>query len=100
MATLYVRDSDIFTVDDTDYKFTKYPTMQGLSFYSRLSGDEDRSQLIQQMIIAGVEVNNKPVDAQLFDRHFAGKLAHLMRVWEKLVEYQYEDVFQESDSEE
>lgn len=100
MAKLYVRESETFTIDGEDYTFTQYPAMKGLKYITTLQQDGMSPELVRDMIVDGVSKDNKAIDAKLFDSVFAGKLGHLMNVWNKLNEYQFDDVFQESASEE
>lgn len=96
---IYVLETETKEIDGEVYVFKKLPTMKGLKLYAKLFDENtDHAEMIQELITNGVEKDG-PIDAKLFDKIFAGKLAHLHKVFNEALEWQFEDVFQESGSE-
>lgn len=92
------------TVDDTEYLITAMPTTAALAFMEKYqenleTGKVDLS-LVKQLVCKYVAKDNKQIDDKTFDIVFARKaMGHLQRLYTEILKFNFDDVFQESDSE-
>jgi len=95
---------ETITVDDTDYLITAMPATQALAFMEKYqesleTGKADLS-LVKQLVCKYVAKDNKQITSESFDILFARKaMGHLQRLYSEILKFNFEDVFQESDSE-
>lgn len=104
MAIIQLAPSEILTVDDTEYLVQAMPATQGLIFMEKYqealdSGKADLS-MMKQVICKYVQKDNKIIDEKSFDATFARKYGHLQKLYQAVLAYNFEDVFQQVDSEE
>jgi len=100
MSELYERPSVERDVDGVTYKLVAYSAMTALDYQFRMANEGISPTLIQEMILAGVTKNGVAFSKKTFDQEFTGKVPHLMRLWEEVLEYNLKDPLDESDSEE
>lgn len=98
MNEIYQRPSKVVTVDGVEYKITAYDAMTGLDYQFKVTNPNP--QLIQEMIIKGVTINSLAIDGKKFNQMFSGKLPHLMKLYGEVLEFNFSDPLDESDSEE
>lgn len=95
---------EIVEVDGESYLVGAMPATAALQFMeSHLSNiNEGKIDLsvIKQIVCKYVSKDNMAIDANKFDIIFARKTAHLQRLFDAVLKYNFEDVFTESDSEE
>lgn len=96
MTEIYQRPSKTVTVDGTEYKLTAYDAMTGLDYQFKITNPTP--QLIQEMISKGVTVNNMAIDSKKFNQMFSGRLPHLMKLYGEVLEFNFTDPLEESDS--
>jgi|SRR5690554_2017592 len=97
MDQIYERPSTEVTVDGEVYKIVAYPAMTALDFHFEMSNGMT-PKLIQDMILKGVTKNGVAFNKESFDKVFTGRIPHMMKVWEEVVEFNYKDPLEESDS--
>lgn len=95
---IYERPSKEVEVDGEIYKVVAYPAMLALDYQFKMSEGLSPT-LIQEMILKGVSKNGVAFTKESFDRTFTGKIPHMMKVWEAVVEFNFRDPLDESDSE-
>jgi len=97
MSEIYQRPSKVVTIDDTEYKITAYDAMTGLDYQFKVSNPTP--QLIQEMIAKGVTVGSLGIDGKKFSQLFSGRLPHLMKLYGEVLEFNFTDPLDVSDSE-
>lgn len=95
---LYERPNTEVEVDGEQYKIVAYPAMTALDFQFEMSNGMT-PKLIRDMILKGVSKNGVAFNNESFDRAFTGKIPHMMKLWEQIVEFNFKDPLDESDSE-
>jgi hypothetical protein len=98
MADIYQRPSIEVEVDGETYKLTAYPAMVALEYQFKLETGPSPA-LIQDMVLKGVTKDSIAIDKQRFDQMFSGRISHLMKVFAKVMEFNFTDPNAESDSE-
>lgn len=90
-------------VDGTNYVVRLMPTMEGLDFMTRMQKEGLSGALVYKAVKDCVAIGSTSFDEKKFNTHFKGKYGHLMRLVEKVVEFNFPDMYEgneESDSEE
>ena len=92
------------TVDDEEYLVSAMPATQGLIFMEKYqeaidSGKADLSQM-KQIICKYVSKDNMQITEKSFDMIFARKYAHLQKLYQEVLQYNFAEVFQQADSDE
>ena len=91
-------------VDGIKYLVDAMPATEALKFMEKYLTDVNEGKIdlsvIKATICKYVTKDNLSITTQSFDVIFARKVAHLQRLFEKVLAYNFDDVFQESDSEE
>lgn len=95
---LYERPNTEVEVDEESYKIVAYPAMTALDFQFEMANGMT-PKLIRDMILKGVSKNGVAFNNESFDRTFTGKIPHMMKLWEQIVEFNFKDPLDESDSE-
>lgn len=95
---LYERPNTEVEVDGESYKIVAYPAMTALDFQFEMANGMT-PKLIRDMILKGVSKNGVAFNNESFDRTFTGKIPHMMKLWEQIVEFNFKDPLDESDSE-
>lgn len=90
-------------VDGEIYTISAMPATAGLQFMEKYqeaidSGKADLS-LMKQVITKYISKDNKAIDGNRFDVIFSRKYMHLQNLFQAILKYNFEDVFQEPDSE-
>lgn len=98
MAEIYVRPSKVVEVDNVEYKITAFPAMDALTFQFQLSSPTPN--LVQNMIMKGVTKDSMGIDVKKFDQMFSGKMTHLMKLYQEVIMFNFDDPLEESDSQE
>jgi len=96
MTEIYVRPNKVVTIDGVDYKITAFPAMDALTYQFQLSNPTPT--LIQNMIMKGVSKDSVHIDAKKFEQLFAGKIPHLMKLYQEVIMFNFDDPLEESDS--
>lgn len=95
---------EMLTVDDVEYLVTAMSATDGLQFMEKHQDSIDKGKadlaLMKQVICKYVCKDNKAIDAKRFDVIFARKFGHLSKLYSTVLEYNFDDVFGEADSEE
>lgn len=91
-------------VDGVEYLITALPATYALEFMERYqdaisSGKSDLSTM-KEVIVKSVCKDNKPITEKSFDIIFARKFKLLSKLYNEVLQYNFEDVFQESDDSE
>lgn len=92
------------TVDGEDYLVSAMPATQGLIFMEKYqeaidTGKADLSQM-KQIICKYVSKDNIQITEKSFDMIFARKYAHLQKLYQEVLQYNFSEVFQEAGSDE
>lgn len=98
MSEIYVRPSKLVEVDGDEYKITAFPAMDALAFQFQLSSPTPT--LVQNMILKGVTKDSVAIDGKKFDQLFSGRMTHLMKLYQEVILFNFEDPLDESDSQE
>lgn len=98
MSEIYQRPSKLVEVDGVEYKITAYDAMSGLDYQFKVGNPNP--QLIQEMISKGVTLNSMAIDPKKFNQLFSGRLPHLMKLYSEVLEFNFTDPLDVSDSEE
>ena len=104
MANIQLPPSDMITVDDQEYLVYAMPATAGLIFMEKYQTalDEGKADLsmMKQIICKYVQKDRKVIDEKSFDAVFARRYGHLQKLYQEVLKYNFEDVFQQVDSEE
>lgn len=84
---------------DIEYIVTKLPATKGLKVQLKLIDGLD-VDLIKEVVLASVALGSVKMTEKLFDEHFSGRYGHLMDLFHKIIEFNFDENFTESDSEE
>lgn len=99
-----VLDQTTLTVDDVDYLVSAMPATKGLMFIEKHQAaiDEGKADLSQmkQIICNYVSKDNMQITEKSFDIQFARKYAHLNKLYKAVLSFNFEELFQEPDTEE
>ena len=108
MAKLNMADialpQEIVEVDGVEYLVTALPATYALQFMEKYqealtSGKSDLATM-KEVIVKSVCKDNKQITNQSFDIMFARKFLHLSKLYQAVLNYNFEDVFTEPDTEE
>lgn len=95
---------ETLTVDDVEYLVTAMPATASLQFMEQYqeSIDSGKADLatMKKIICKYVVKDNAVIDDKKFDIIFARKLGHLGKLYQAVLEYNFQDVFGEAGSEE
>lgn len=91
-------------VDGVEYLVTAMTATDGLQFMEKYqesidSGKADLS-LMKQIVCKYVVKDNAAIDGKKFDIIFARKMGHLGKLYQEVLKYNFEDVFNEAGLEE
>lgn len=104
MANIQLPPSDTLTIDDVEYLVYAMPATAGLQFMEKHQEaiDNGRADLsmMKQIICKYVQKDRKVIDEKTFDAVFARKYGHLQKLYQAVLAYNFDDVFQAVDSEE
>lgn len=92
----YKKGDDVVSID---YIVTKLPATKGLKVQLKLVEGID-VDLIKEVITSSVALGSVKMDDKKFDDHFSGRYAHLMDLFNKVLEFNFDENFTESASEE
>lgn len=99
-----VLDQTTITVDGIDYLVHAMPATEGLKFIEKHQSaiDEGKADLSQmkQIICHYVHKDNMQITEKSFDIQFARKYAHLNKLYKAVLNFNFEELFQEPDTEE
>lgn len=106
MAKLNLADialpQETIVVDDVEYLVTAMPATASLQFMEKYqdSIDSGKADLatMKQIVCKYVVKDNAVIDEKRFDIIFARKLGHLGKLYQAVLEYNFQDVFGEADS--
>lgn len=95
---------ELIIVDDVEYMVEALPATYALQFMEKYqealqSGKSDLSTM-KEVICRSVSKDNKLIDAKRFDVVFARKFMHLSKLYQAVLEFNFQDVFTAPDSEE
>lgn len=99
MAELYERPSKEVVVNGEEYKIVAFPAMVALDYQYKM-GQGVTPELIQEMVLRSCSQYGVAMDKKSFDQKFSGKIPHLMKLFEEVLEFNFTDPLDESDSEE
>lgn len=95
---------EVITVDGEDYLVSAMSATAALQFMEKHLSNINEGKIdlsvIKQVVCKYVSKDNLQIDDKRFDIIFARKTAHLQRLFDAVLKYNFEDVFTESDSEE
>lgn len=94
---------EYITVDEVEYMVEALPATYALEFMEKYqdaiqSGKSDLKTM-KEVICKSVYKDNKPIDAKRFDVVFSRKFLHLSKLYQEVLQYNFEDVFSAPDSE-
>lgn len=94
---------ELIIVDDVEYMVEALPATYALQFMEKYqealqSGKSDLSTM-KEVICKSVYKDNKLIDAKRFDVVFARKFMHLSKLYQAVLEFNFQDVFTAPDSE-
>lgn len=92
----YKKDGELVNME---YIVTKLPATKGLKVQLKLMDGID-VDLIKDVIITSVALGSSKMTEKAFDEHFSGRYAHLMELFNKVIEFNFDENFTEKDSEE
>lgn len=104
MANIQYLPQETLTIDGVDYLVSAMPATEGLIFMEKYqeaidSGKADLSQM-KQIICKYVSKDNLQITSQSFDTIFARKYAHLQKLYQEVLQFNFSEVFQEAGSDE
>lgn len=95
---------EIITVDDQDYLVTAMPATKGLQFMEAQQESIDSGKadlaLIKKVICEYVCKDGMQITDKSFDIIFSRKFGHLRKLYQRVIEYNFGDVFQDGGGEE
>lgn len=83
-------------VREYPYTMTKFPAKKGLEVQLKLMEDNLTSDFIQDVICSCVSLGSVKMTPAKFDDHFSGKYAHLMNVYNSVLEFNFDENFTEN----
>lgn len=94
----------VLTIDGVEYLVNAMPASYALQFMEKYqeaisSGKSDLATM-REVIVKSVCKDNKQITNQSFDIIFALKFMHLSKLYQAVLNYNFEDVFTAPDSEE
>lgn len=95
---------DTIDVDGEEYLVSAMPATEGLIFMEKYqealdAGKADLSQM-KQIICKYVSKDSMQITAKSFDMIFARKYAHLQKLYQEVLQFNFSEVFQEPGSDE
>lgn len=99
MTELYERPSKEVVVNGEEYKIVAFPAMVALDYQYKM-GQGVTPELIQEMVLRSCSQYGVAMDKKTFDQKFSGKIPSLMKLFEEVLEFNFTDPLDESDSEE
>jgi len=107
MAKLNMADialpQEIVEVDGVEYLVTALPATYALQFMEKyqeaLTNGKSDLATMKEVIVKSVCKDNKQITNQSFDIMFARKFLHLSKLYQAVLNYNFEDVFTEPDTE-
>jgi len=99
------RQQTTINVDGQDYLVTKFPADFGWDLQSKLAefaglGKMPDAATMKEVICKGVAIGSVEFSAAKFNDHFSGKYTHLMKLFEEVLKYNFDENFTESDTNE
>lgn len=82
-------------LDGEQYILKTFPAMTGLSIQHRLTKDGMTPELTQYIIQEGAAKGSISIDAKFFNKHFAGKYAHMFRLLGEIMKFNFPDMEEE-----
>ena len=93
------KDKETGEMRDQLYLFTKLTATKGLEVQIKLQQGGIDPNFIKDVICSSVSIGSTGLmKAVQFDDHFSGRLLHLMDVFGKVIEFNFDENFTESDS--
>lgn len=92
----YKKGNEVLSVE---YIVTKLPATKGLKVQMALAG-ELTVELIKDVIINSVSIGSVKLDDKKFDDYFSGRYNHLTELFNKVLEFNFDENFLENASEE
>lgn len=91
-------------VDGVEYLITAFPATYALEFMERyqdaIQAEKPNLRIMKEAICKSVCKDNKQITEKSFDCIFARKYMHLSKLYQEVINYNYEDLFTAPDSEE
>jgi len=85
------------TVDDIEYLITALPTTEGLKFFERfreqLIAEKEDLSLQKSLVISCVDKGGIRITQETFDKLFSRKYAHLKKLYDEVLKWNYPDFF-------
>lgn len=105
MTIDFATEQTTVEVDEREYLLTAMPATMGLSFMVEnqeiLDNGKPDQALMKKVITSGlVSFENKVVDAKRFDILFSRRYAHIRKLYNEIIKFNFEELFQSPDSEE
>lgn len=104
MANIQFLPQETLVIDDIEYLVTAMPATEGLLFMGKYQEaiDSGKADLIQMrdIICKYVSKGNMQITTQSFDTIFARKYAHLQKLYQDVLQFNFAEVFQEAGSDE
>lgn len=97
MTEIYERPSKEVEIDGEEYKIVAYSAMTALDYQYKL-GQGVTPELIQEMVLRSCTQHGVAIDKKSFDQKFSGKIPHLMKLFGEVVEFNFTDPLDKSDS--
>lgn len=104
MANIQYLPQETLVIDNTEYLVSAMPATEGLIFMEKYqeaidAGKADLSQM-KQIICKYVSKDNLQITGSSFDMIFARKYAHLQKLYQEVLQFNFAEVFQQADSDE
>lgn len=105
MATIdFATEQTSKTVGDREYLITAMPASVGLKWMEKhqesLDSGKFDNALMREVICMWVSFENRPIDQKRFDVLFSRKYAHVKKLYNEVIAFNFEELFQEPGSEE
>lgn len=76
-----------------EYVFTKLPATKGLEVQFKLRDDLVTPAFIKDLVCSSVQLGSTKMSGDKFDEYFSGRYAHLMDVYNSVLEFNFDENF-------
>lgn len=97
MSEIYQRPTKEVDVHGEKFVITALPALKALDLQMKLTQGADGA-LIRDAVLQSVTKDNMAIDAKKFDTMFSGKISMLMKLFSEIMEFNFHDPLEESDS--
>lgn len=81
-----------------EYLITQFPATKGLEVEHKLMEGMMGPSLVKDVVCSSVSMGSVKISDKLFDEHFAGQYKHLHKLFDHIIDFNFDTNFTESDS--